>query len=63
MCVCMYMHIFSLQKYEKPIFSEDKYLELYRKSKKMLNAKQLYCLKELYSWRDRIARENDESLA
>lgn len=55
--------IICLKKYEKPIFSEDKYIELYKKSKKMLNAKQLYCLKELYSWRDKIARENDESIA
>ncbi|XP_035205235.1 exosome component 10-like, partial [Stegodyphus dumicola] len=52
-----------LKRYQKPVFSDDKYLELYKKSKKTFNAKQLYCLKELYGWRDRIARENDESLA
>ncbi|CAL1281683.1 unnamed protein product [Larinioides sclopetarius] len=51
------------KKYQKPLFDDDKYLELYRKSKKMFNAKQLYCLKELFEWRDRIARENDESIS
>ncbi|GIY19961.1 hypothetical protein CDAR_583751 [Caerostris darwini] len=51
------------KKYQKPLFTEDKYLELYGKSKKVFNAKQLYCLKELYEWRDKIARENDDSLA
>ncbi|GBM57592.1 Exosome component 10 [Araneus ventricosus] len=51
------------KKYQKPLFDDDKYLELYKKNKKMFNAKQLYCLKELFEWRDSIARENDESIA
>ncbi|XP_054712256.1 exosome component 10-like [Uloborus diversus] len=55
--------IICLKKYQKPLFDEDRYLELYKKSKKLFNAKQLFCLKNLFSWRDKIARENDESLA
>ncbi|XP_015928084.2 exosome complex component 10 [Parasteatoda tepidariorum] len=51
-----------LKKYQKPLFSDDKFMELYKKSRKMFNGKQLYCLKEIYSWRDRMAREYDESL-
>lgn len=47
--------------YQKPVFHEDSYLELYRKSKKVFNARQLFALKELYSWRDTFAREEDES--
>lgn len=51
------------KKYRKPLFTDDKYLELYKKCRKTFNAKQLYCLKELYEWRDKIAREDDESIA
>ncbi|GFS76195.1 hypothetical protein NPIL_472231 [Nephila pilipes] len=51
------------KRYQKPLLTDDKYLELYKNSRKMFNAKQLYCLKELYEWRDRIARDDDESIA
>ncbi|CAN7986364.1 unnamed protein product [Ixodes hexagonus] len=50
-----------LKRYEKPLYTEDSYLELYRKSKKAFNTKQLYALRHLYSWRDRISRLEDES--
>ncbi|CAN7976950.1 unnamed protein product, partial [Ixodes persulcatus] len=50
-----------LKRYEKPLYTEDSYLELYRKSKKAFNSKQLYALRHLYSWRDRISRLEDES--
>ncbi|XP_064459624.1 exosome complex component 10-like isoform X2 [Ornithodoros turicata] len=50
-----------LKRYEKPLFDEDRYLDLCKKSKKSFNSKQQYALKHLYSWRDRMARLEDES--
>lgn len=51
----------SLQRYMKPIFSEDSYLELQRKQKKSLNTQQLAAFRLLFAWRDRLARQEDES--
>lgn len=53
--------VICLKVYEKSVFHEDSYLELYKRSKKVFNARQLYALKELYAWRDKYAREEDES--
>ncbi|XP_020829640.1 exosome complex component 10 isoform X2 [Phascolarctos cinereus] len=50
-----------LKRFIKPIFTEDSYLELYRKQKKHLNTQQLTAFQLLYSWRDRTARREDES--
>ncbi|KAJ6656787.1 hypothetical protein lerEdw1_003118 [Lerista edwardsae] len=50
-----------LKKYIKPIFTEDSYLELYRKQKKHLNSQQLAAFRLLFAWRDRMARQEDES--
>uniref|UniRef100_A0AAY5F050 Exosome complex component 10 n=1 Tax=Electrophorus electricus TaxID=8005 RepID=A0AAY5F050_ELEEL len=50
-----------LKKYVKPIFTEDSYMELYRKQKKSFNSQQLMAFRLLYSWRDKMAREEDES--
>ncbi|XP_044301392.1 exosome component 10 isoform X3 [Varanus komodoensis] len=50
-----------LKKYIKPIFTEDSYLELYKKQKKHLNTQQLTAFKLLFSWRDKTARQEDES--
>lgn len=47
--------------YTKPIWTEDSYLSIYRKSQKMFNNRQLYALKELHRWRDQVAREEDDS--
>ncbi|KAJ8666846.1 hypothetical protein QAD02_008508 [Eretmocerus hayati] len=47
--------------YIKPLWTEDSYLVLYRKSQKMFNNKQLYALKELHKWRDETARLEDDS--
>ncbi|XP_063001211.1 exosome complex component 10 [Elgaria multicarinata webbii] len=49
------------KKYVKPIFTEDSYLELYRKQKKHLNTQQLTAFKLLFAWRDKMARQEDES--
>ncbi|XP_053136835.1 exosome component 10 isoform X2 [Hemicordylus capensis] len=50
-----------LKKYTKPIFTEDSYLELYRKQKKHLNSQQLTAFRLLFAWRDKMARQEDES--
>ncbi|GFS15362.1 exosome component 10, partial [Elysia marginata] len=48
--------------FQKPVFTSHDYLELYKKSKKVFNNQQLSALKDLYSWRDGMARAEDESL-
>lgn len=50
-----------LQRYEKPICREDSHMVLYRRNKKHFDNRQLHALRELYRWRDKISRENDES--
>lgn len=50
------------QVYRKPLYTEDLHMELYKKSKKVFNSRQLAALKNLYAWRDRIARLEDESI-
>lgn len=50
-----------LKRYRIPPITAESHLELYRLSKKIFNERQLYALKELFVWRDRIAREEDES--
>lgn len=51
----------ALRRYEKPSYHEQSYMELYRKSRKTFNSRQLHALRHLYSWRDRTARNEDES--
>ncbi|CAF1590533.1 unnamed protein product [Adineta ricciae] len=47
--------------YKKPFFDENAYQNIYIKSRKTFNVRQLAALKSLYFWRDNIAREQDES--
>lgn len=47
--------------YTKPIWTETSYLNMYRKSQKMFNNRQLFALKELHQWRDETARLEDDS--
>ncbi|KAF7387989.1 hypothetical protein HZH66_010756 [Vespula vulgaris] len=47
--------------YIKPIWTEESYMDMYRKSQKLFNNKQIYALKELHKWRDMTAREEDDS--
>lgn len=47
--------------YTKPILDEDSHMKLYRKYKKLFDNRQLYALKEIFRWRDRVARDQDES--
>ncbi|NXT80877.1 EXOSX protein, partial [Zapornia atra] len=50
-----------LKKYSKPLFTDESYLELYRKQKKHLNIQQLAAFRLLFAWRDKVARQEDES--
>ncbi|NXK46556.1 EXOSX protein, partial [Chauna torquata] len=50
-----------LKKYIKPLFSDESYLELYRRQKKHLNTQQLAAFRLLFAWRDKVARQEDES--
>ena len=50
------------QVYRKPLFTVDMHMELYKKSKKVFNSRQLAALKNLYAWRDKISRLEDESI-
>ncbi|XP_019945092.2 exosome complex component 10 [Paralichthys olivaceus] len=51
----------SLKKYVKPIFTEESYLELQRKQKKSFNTQQLTAFRLLFAWRNKLARQEDES--
>ncbi|XP_042891844.1 exosome component 10-like [Penaeus japonicus] len=50
-----------LKRYEKPFIGPDSHMDLYRRSRKAFDSKQMYALRELYLWRDNVAREQDES--
>ncbi|UJR25986.1 hypothetical protein I4U23_007334 [Adineta vaga] len=47
--------------YKKPYFDDHAYQNIYTKSRKTFNIRQLAALKSLYYWRDNIARQEDES--
>ena len=49
------------QRYEKPQNRADSYLVHLRKSNVNFNSRQLYAYKELFDWRNKISREEDES--
>lgn len=53
--------IVCLKRYIKPIINENSYRDLYLKSKRSFDNQQLFALREIYDWRDKIAREEDES--
>ncbi|XP_072758066.1 exosome complex component 10 homolog [Anoplolepis gracilipes] len=50
------------QRYEKPIWKKENVMNMYRKSQKSFNNKQMYALTELHRWRDITAREEDDSI-
>ncbi|XP_017786027.1 PREDICTED: exosome component 10 [Nicrophorus vespilloides] len=50
-----------MKRYVKPRLTENSHMDMYVKSKRLFNNKQLFALKHLYSWRDAMAREEDES--
>uniref|UniRef100_A0A8D2NW18 Exosome component 10 n=1 Tax=Zosterops lateralis melanops TaxID=1220523 RepID=A0A8D2NW18_ZOSLA len=49
-----------LKKYIKPLFTDESYLDLYRRQKKHLDSQQLAAFRLLFAWRDKIARQEDE---
>lgn len=53
--------ILCMKRYVKPIINENSYKDMYLKSKRSFNNQQIYALRELFLWRDKIAREEDES--
>ena len=51
----------ALQKFEKPIFTEESYLKVYKKkNRKEFNSQQLEAFRLLFAWRDQVARNEDE---
>lgn len=50
------------RRFEKPVLTENSHMILYRKFKKLFDNKQMFALRELYRWRDSIARMEDESI-
>lgn len=49
------------RRYVKPRILPESYMELYRKSKRTFDNRQLHAFRELYAWRDKMARQEDES--
>uniref|UniRef100_A0A0A9XS26 Exosome component 10 n=1 Tax=Lygus hesperus TaxID=30085 RepID=A0A0A9XS26_LYGHE len=45
----------------KPIWNQNSHMSVYIRAKRHFDNRQLYALKELFKWRDTIAREEDES--
>ncbi|XP_068190217.1 exosome complex component 10 isoform X2 [Antennarius striatus] len=60
-CVWNKSRDISLKKYMKPIYTEESYLELQRKQKRSFNTQQLTAFRLLFAWRDKLARQEDES--
>lgn len=52
-----------MKRYVKLKITPDSHMELYRKSKRIFDNRQFFALKELFMWRDSIARMEDESYA
>lgn len=59
--VYMDSKIVCLKRYVKPIITEDSHKDLYLKSKRSFDNRQLFALREIFMWRDKIARLEDES--
>ncbi|KAL8564918.1 hypothetical protein ACOMHN_019821 [Nucella lapillus] len=53
--VCLKVH-------RKVLLTEHSHHDLYLKNMKAFNSQQLQALKDLYAWRDRVARQEDESV-
>ncbi|XP_046669774.1 exosome component 10 [Homalodisca vitripennis] len=49
------------KRYWKSIFKENSHEHMYYQSKKNFDNRQMFAFKELYAWRDKTAREEDES--
>ncbi|XP_059189990.1 exosome component 10 [Centropristis striata] len=60
-CVWTKSNSIAQKKYVKPIYTEESYLELQRKQKRSFNTQQLTAFRLLFAWRDKLARQEDES--
>ena len=49
------------RRFRKPVVTATSHLALLRRSGIFFNSRQLHALKQLYGWRDQVAREEDES--
>ncbi|XP_055593359.1 exosome component 10-like [Uranotaenia lowii] len=49
------------QRYVKPIINEDTIMSVYRRSKHVFDQRQMYAFREILYWRDKMARQEDES--
>lgn len=59
--VFMDSKIICLKRYVKPTITPVSHKDLYMKSKRSFDNRQLYALMEMFAWRDKIARMEDES--
>lgn len=59
--VYMDSKIICAKRYIKPVVTIDSHKDLYLKSKRSFDNRQLYALREIFVWRDKIARMEDES--
>ncbi|XP_045473047.1 exosome component 10-like [Harmonia axyridis] len=50
------------RRFFKPRTTENAHLDYYGSCKRMFDKRQMYAFKELYYWRDQIARDQDESI-
>lgn len=53
--------IVCLKRYTKPIITDDTFKDMYQKSKRSFDNRQLFAMSEIFAWRDKIARLEDES--
>lgn len=49
------------KRYSKPVVTADSHKDIYLKSKRSFDNRQLFALREIFLWRDKIARLEDES--
>ncbi|XP_001660547.2 exosome component 10 isoform X1 [Aedes aegypti] len=49
------------QRYVKPVINEDAIMNIYRRSKHVFDQRQMYAFREILYWRDKLARQEDES--
>uniref|UniRef100_A0A1Q3F1E6 Exosome complex component 10 homolog n=1 Tax=Culex tarsalis TaxID=7177 RepID=A0A1Q3F1E6_CULTA len=48
-------------RYEKPVINEDTIMNIYHRSKHVFDQRQMYAFREILYWRDKTARQEDES--
>lgn len=60
--ICMNSNSFCyFQRYIKPRIEANSYMDFYRKTGRVFDNRQLFALKAIFEWRDKTARQEDES--